>query len=655
MLTSYSPKTSSEVDYLEIRRIRHIAWDYTVAWTLLISASAAFNIKGFLITDFQIPTYIYLTIHIFIWIVGICVNMLGANKLINSIERQKLVDSELQEKTRRLEEEISEREKAHLFLERSEEKLQEQYYELQATEEMLREQLGQYELSQTHLKESNSNLRTVFDVTPLPIIISSCNDGAIVEMNNAFSNSFGYSQKISEGKTCQDFGIWDDINELNCFIRIINEQNGVFGFVGKLKNSSGDIRKVQLYSNIIDYKSNKCLLIVFIDMTDQLRLEENLRQSQKLEVVGQLAGGIAHDFNNMLTAILGSAEMLGRYIKNDSAEMKLLNTINDAAGRSADLTAQLLAFSRKGSSVIVRIWIHKTIRSAISLLEHSISKDITIETRFAADRDLVVGDSAQLQNALLNLGINAKDSMPDGGVITYTTANVYMDAEYCRLNDSNLQPGNYIEISVSDSGTGMDKEVIEHIFEPFYTTKGIGKGTGLGLAAVYGTVKEHSGSVSVFSEPAIGTVFKLYIPVVEEQNKPEQITPDKNRLSPGTILLVDDEQLIREMCKALLEERGYMVYLAENGAEAIEVYNRYHDDINLVIMDLIMPVMGGKEALRHLSSAYPDIKVLLSSGFQQDDSSDTLVKIGAAGFIPKPYRTEELFKAVDSILLPAKN
>jgi CheY-like chemotaxis protein len=207
-----------------------------------------------------------------------------------------------------------------------------------------------------------------------------------------------------------------------------------------------------------------------------------------------------------------------------------------------------------------------------------------------------------------------------------------------------------VEISVSDTGTGIHREILEHIFEPFFTTKEIGKGTGLGLAAVYGTVKEHQGSINVYSEPGIGTVFKLYFPIAEKLLHPV-ISEVKTEHGSGGILLVDDEQLIREMGQVLLEEHGYKVFLAEDGEQALLLYEREREHISLVILDVVMPVLGGKETLQRLIAGYPDIKVLMSSGFHQDESNDSFLQLGASGFIQKPYRTQELFKAVDDVIL----
>ena len=386
-----------------------------------------------------------------------------------------------------------------------------------------------------------------------------------------------------------------------------------------------------------------------LDAAEQKRLEERLRQTQKMEVIGQLAGGVAHDFNNMLTAILGSAELLERCVMENPTATKLLANIKKAASRSADLTGQLLAFSRKGQKKDVRVCIETTIHEVISLLERTIDKNITLETRLIAKNTDVTGDPSLLQNALLNLGVNARDAMPEGGVITFTTANVELDSSYCESSAFNITPGSYIEIAVSDAGTGITKENIQHVFEPFFTTKEVGKGTGLGLAAVYGTITDHLGCINIYSEPGIGTVFKIYLPL---SGGKKTVAPSADELIRGSggILLVDDEEILRDVGKSLLEELGYRVYLAEDGEQALEVYAQDKKDISLVILDMLMPRMGGKETLVRLMDEFPDIRVLISSGFHQERTVDELVKLGARGFLQKPYIKQELGKAVAEAL-----
>ncbi len=517
--------------------------------------------------------------------------------------------------------------------------------QLLATEEMLRVQIDEYQVTQKLLNESNVSLQTLFDVSPFAIVVSSYPEGVIRTINRTFSDDFGFTDDRVIGKTGIELGLWRDGYEREQFLSLMQEQQGVSGFGTEIKTFHGENRNVLLYSNLMDYKNEKCLLIVLLDVTEQKRMEDQIRQTQKMDVIGQLAGGVAHDFNNMLTAILGSAELLSRHIYDNPSATKLLGSIQKAASRSAELTGQLLAFSRKGQKNSVHIRINATIQEVISLLERTIDKKIVLETRLLAKNSSIIGDPTLLQNALLNLGVNARDAMPEGGKITFATANVELNHEFCRSSHYNITPGPYIEISVSDTGIGMTGEIIKHVFEPFFTTKEVGKGTGLGLAAVYGTITDHQGCINIFSEPGIGTIFKLYLPlsgdkVIEGTSSEELIR------GSGGVLLVDDEEILRDVGQCILEDLGYRVYLAEDGEQALEVYAREKDHISLVILDMLMPRMSGKETLIKLIESYPDISVLILSGFHQEGTAHELEKLGAKGFLQKPYLRQELCKAV---------
>lgn len=521
--------------------------------------------------------------------------------------------------------------------------------QLLATEEMLRVQIEEYEAAQKLLNASNANLQTIFDLSPLAIVVVSFPGGIFRKINRTCSIAFGYSETIAIGKDGVELGLWRNNAERDLFFKRVHEQQGVSGFAAEVKTFQGESRSVLLYSTLMDFRDEQCVLTVCLDVTEQKLLEEQIRQTQKMDVIGQLAGGVAHDFNNMLTAILGSAELMERHIKDNSAATKLLGNIQKAASRSADLTGQLLAFSRKGQKNAVQTCINTTIHEVISLLERTIDKKITLKTKLIAKSACVVGDPALLQNALLNLGVNARDAMPEGGVITFATANVELDSAYCRASAFTIVPGPYIEISVSDTGTGMTKDIIQHIFEPFFTTKEVGKGTGLGLAAVYGTVSDHHGCVSIFSEPGTGSVFKLYLPLSGDKKLDESCSEELICGYDG-ILLVDDEEILRDVGKALLEGLGYRVYLAEDGEHALQIYAREKKHISLVILDMLMPKMGGKETLLRLMECNPDIRVLILSGFNQHGTVDELEKLGAKGFLQKPYLCQELSRAVAEAL-----
>jgi len=388
------------------------------------------------------------------------------------------------------------------------------------------------------------------------------------------------------------------------------------------------------------------VVLVFRDVTEEFALQEQLRQIQKMEVVGQLAGGVAHDFNNMLAAIMGNAELMEMELPAESPLRPHVAMILSGTKRAADLTQKLLTFSRKGTVMSSPMDIHAPIREAIGLLQRSIDRSIRIEKRFGATLERVVGDPTLLQNAFLNLGLNARDAMPDGGALTFTTRNLVLKGGPDDNGDTDLPPGRYVEISVTDTGVGMAPDVVEKVFEPFFTTKPTGKGTGLGLATVYGTIKEHHGQIRIDSQPGLGTTVRILLPqdqpavILEEEIKSDVVYGE------GCILVVDDEDLVRSMARAQLKALGYEVVMAKDGIEALQIYGRLRDQIDLVLLDVVMPQLGGRDTLKRLRLMDPDIRVVLSSGFDPDGTREDLLELGATGFIAKPYRQAQLSQVV---------
>jgi len=329
---------------------------------------------------------------------------------------------------------------------------------------------------------------------------------------------------------------------------------------------------------------------------------------------------------------------------------KYLQLIIAATERASDLTQKLLAFSRRGKVVSTAVDAHATINETVEILRRSIDKTIELSVELQASVSTIVGDPSQLENAFLNLGINARDAMPEGGQLRFATSNVILDEDFCSRVSFDVEPGPYLEISVSDTGKGIRKEMQARIFEPFFTTKEVGKGTGLGLAAVYGTVKEHRGLINVYSEPGEGSVFKLYFPVDESAVVAMEAIPQSTIHGTGCILVVDDEPLIRTTARQLLGSLGYDVLLAEDGAEGVELYRRAQGTIDLILLDMVMPKMGGRDAFFKLRKINPEAKVLISSGFSHHASISELLQNGALGIISKPYRRLELGQAVSKAL-----
>jgi len=392
------------------------------------------------------------------------------------------------------------------------------------------------------------------------------------------------------------------------------------------------------------------VVLVFRDVTEEYTLQEKLRQSQKMDAIGQLAGGIAHDFNNMLGGIMGAVQILEKYTKDSPKSQKFLNIIFDASVRAADLTSKLLAFARKQPEASTSIPIHKPLKDAYELVEKTIDKRIKIITELSHENYKVIGDPSQLQSALINILINASHAIQGGGTITITTRDKILDSRYCLLSHFDLSPGNYVEISISDTGKGIFPEHIEKIFEPFFTTKKEGQGTGLGLSAVLGTVQQHKGEITVKSQINQGTVFKILLPLSSETQIQDQIEKPVNVSGKGKILIVDDEHVIRITAQAILENLGYEIKTAVNGKDALEVIKNSPDNFDLVLLDMIMPEMNGKECFIELKKINPEIKVVLSSGFSREEDIELMRSLGIKGFIRKPFTGSELGIAVKNAI-----
>jgi PAS domain S-box-containing protein len=386
------------------------------------------------------------------------------------------------------------------------------------------------------------------------------------------------------------------------------------------------------------------------DITDKVQLEEKLHLSQKMDAIGKLAGGVAHDFNNMLAGIIGTAELLKSPSRNlDAHSIKLLDIIIRASERAADLTAKLLAFGRKGKFASEPVDLHNIIDDTVAILDKTIDKRISIKVVKDAENAIIKGDSSSLQNAIMNIAINASHAMPDGGNINIHTESVLLDKAYCETSSFELKSGDFIKISIKDTGCGIPADQLPKIFEPFYTTKEQGKGTGLGLAAVYGTIQDHHGAISVHSEPFIETIFEIYLPILHIHTQ-EETNGTTIETGTGQVLLVDDEDIIRTTGKLILENMGYKVMLAANGAEAIEKFKNCHDNIDITIVDMIMPVMNGRETFLKMREIDQNCKIIISSGYTKDESLDELLGAGLAGFIKKPYRGWELSQVLKNTL-----
>ncbi len=377
----------------------------------------------------------------------------------------------------------------------------------------------------------------------------------------------------------------------------------------------------------------------FFEITEQRKLEQQLQQAQKMDAIGQLAGGIAHDFNNVLGGIIGAAELLSLEIGDNPKQKKFLSIILDSSQRATELIKKLLAFGRQKPLNTVPVNVHTAIHEAVALLECSIDKKVTIERNLQAQNSVVNGDLSQLQTVFINLGINSSHAMPEGGLLSFSSSCVQLDEIAAHAHE--LDPGPYIKIQVRDTGIGISPENISRIFEPFFTTKPSGKGTGLGLAVSFGIIRQHLGAISVYSEPGNGAVFNILLPLSNLQCHEESPT-ESVHCGSGCVLVIDDEKIIRETAADILKHFGYEVITAASATEGIEIFNANSQKIRLVLLDMIMPKINGRECFERLKSICPDAKVILASGFSKEEDIELMKEKGLCGFIHKPYSLREL-------------
>jgi len=384
----------------------------------------------------------------------------------------------------------------------------------------------------------------------------------------------------------------------------------------------------------------------------RLEMEEKLRHSEKMQTIGTLAGGIAHDFNNMLGGITGFASLLRKKFGSlDPGIDRYAGMILDTGKRAGALIEGLLTFARKGRQETAPVAVHETIQNLTALLSHTINKNIKVALKLDAPDPRVPGDRAQVQNSLLNLAVNAADAMPGGGTLTIATRMVILDPEAVNALVYPIPPGEYLEITVSDTGTGIPPEIRGRIFEPFFTTKETGRGTGLGLASVYGAVQGHAGGIALESEPGKGTAFHLYFKtVVAAPETAGSALSAGPAGGSGRILAVDDEEVLRGMVREMLSELGYEAVLCADGQEAVERFAKGPGDFRAVILDMIMPRMAGEECFMRLRAIDPDVRIILSTGYSGHTRIAELLEKGAAGFLPKPYSLEALSEILQKVL-----
>jgi PAS domain S-box-containing protein len=500
------------------------------------------------------------------------------------------------------------------------------------------------------LRMSEEKFRSLSENAP-DIILTLDADGAIAYVNPAWEKILGYPRQDVLGKPFVQFAREEDArNYVRVFKRIRDRREIVRDLSGCLLDIKGTERHFNMSgAPKVDSRNNVTgILGICKDTTEQRQLEGQLQHAQKMEAVGTLAGGISHDLNNILQAISGYTQLL--LMKRDprDSDWNYLNLVENSAQRAADLIRRLLVFSQKVESKKSPLVLNREIDQARKLLDRALPRMIDIRLDLAADIATIHADPVQIEQIIMNLVMNARDAMPDGGALVIETRNIVLRKPYL-----DIKPGAYVLLTVSDSGHGMDPETIKHIFEPFFTTKDVGKGTGLGLAMVYGIVKSHDAHIICDSEPGVGTTFRIYFPAVEAESGPHETEPAGDEKTFGgteTILLVDDETTLLELGHVMLNRFGYKVMTAGSGEDAVEMYKDHKGSIDLIILDLNMPGMGGHKCLEELRRIDTTARILVASGCSPDDKMRETLRSSGCRFISKPYRLQDVLKNVKEVL-----
>ena len=503
--------------------------------------------------------------------------------------------------------------------------------------------------AEQQLADSEAKYRLLFEANPEPMWVHADDTFRIQAVNQAAIASYGYSEAEFMAMTVHDLHPAAEHPAVNLLLRRSGETAAIRSGLHHLKKDGSAI-EVELLAHAIEFAGRPSRLVLARDVTEQRRLEAQLRQAQKMEAVGRLAGGIAHDFNNLLTAILGSAQLALREVEPTHTVREDLEEIRRAGLRAADLTRQLLAYSRRQVVAPKVIDLNEAVRNLDSMLRRLIREDIELVLTLSPAPLAVRSDPGQIEQVVLNLVVNARDAMPQGGRISVLAEPVVLDPHQPD-NSPPAPPGPYVHLAVSDTGSGLTPEARAHLFEPFFTTKELGKGTGLGLATVYGIVKQNGGFIYVDSELGQGTTVRVYLPPA---SGPIPTEASAGTAAPGggseTILLVEDEAAVRQFARRALEASGYAVLVAPDGIEAMAAAERHPGPIHLLLTDVVMPGMAGPELARRLSAQRPSLRVLYCSGYTDDATVLEGVREAGTAFLQKPFAPEDLIRKIRDVL-----
>jgi PAS domain S-box-containing protein len=560
---------------------------------------------------------------------------LMADNLQMELTERKQAEQELREHRDQLEELVKER---TAKLVRANREMEQEIDERKQTEEALR--------------ESEEKYRLLIDNLP-NIVFKGYKDGSVDFIDDKIELLIGYKKDDFNSRKINwfDMVVEEDKEKMRqTFIEALKTDKSYVREY-RIKTKTGNILWIQEGSQIVCDESGEIEYIdgAFLDISRHKKLETQLQQLDRIESIGTLAGGIAHDFNNLLMGIQGRASLMLMDSDASRSHFEHLKGIEDYVKSAADLTRQLLGFARGGKYEVKPTELNALIKDENRMFGRT-RKEVTIHEKFEQNLWTVEVDRTQFEQVLLNIYVNAWQAMPGGGDLYIQTENIIIDEEYSRSYQ--VEPGNYVKISITDTGVGMDEATRQRIFDPFFTTKEMGRGTGLGLASAYGIIKNHNGFINVYSEKGEGTTFNIYLPASEKETGKEREIDEELIKGKGTetVLLVDDEYMIIEVGQGIIENLGYEVLIAKSGKEAIEIYKKNSDKIDMIILDMIMPNMDGGDTYDRLKEINPDVKVLLSSGYSVNGQASEILERGCDGFIQKPYGAIDLSQKIREIL-----
>ncbi len=508
--------------------------------------------------------------------------------------------------------------------------------------------------AETALQESEERYRYLFNNIS-DFIYTHDLEGRFLTVNRAASQTLGYKPEELIGRPISDIMLPEYRAAFHDEYLTEIKNKGSLDGVSKYLAKDGTEHYIEYRNVLVEeqqkepfvYGSGREITERILSHREVRKLERQLHHSQKMEAIGTLAGGIAHDFNNLLMGILGNASLVLLQIDSSNPYYEKLKNIQQYVQNGADLTKQLLGFARGGKYEVKPTDLNKIIKKSSEMFGRT-KKEIVIYPKYQKNIWTVEIDRGQIDQVLLNLYVNAWQAMPEGGNLYIQTKNIILDENY--VKPYKLKPGRYVRISVTDTGVGMDKTTQEMIFDPFFTTKEMGRGIGLGLASAYGIIKNHDGIINVDSEEGEGTTFNIYLPATEKETIRKEHLPEKMLKGAETVLLVDDEDMILDACEQLLKEMGYKVLMAKGGKDALKIYKKNRDEIDMVILDMIMPDMGGGETYDRLKEIDPKVKVLLASGYSIDGQASEILDRGCNGFIHKPFQMENLSREIREVL-----